>query len=288
MSSSNTPNRQPVLQNQAKAQDPKHLTTIYKKNGNFDKQRKELLENFKESETCKNLLLKLQIMIESKVKHDPLILMKNKGKMAALIQGEIVNQRSGSHNLSNNNTTDKGTGVSLSEKESYTQDSNGPSNTILGIVDRDIQEKIIESEEFQFAIKEELRDIKRRLLGISDEEYAQIKEDERLKLEKRQKEELARKLRLEQEMKNREARSFYQKKKSPGPFGGSSSVSGPANASVGDSSGAGAGAGGISVLSGNYRVGKSAANYRNAGYSASQEKSEQLQKKKDKPPVMMY
>lgn len=87
-------------------------------------------------------------------------------------------------------------------------------------------------------------------------------------------------------MKNREARSFYQKKKSPGPFGGSSSVSGPPNASVGDSSGAGAV--GISVLSGNYRVGKSAANYRNAGYSASQEKSEQLQKKKDKPPVMMY
>lgn len=122
----------------------------YKRSGTFDQQRKQLLENFKQSETHKNLLLKLQLMVDNKVKKDPSILAKNRGKMGALIQGEIVNQH-----------------------------STGKEAGLLGIVDKDIQEKIIESPEFRSLIKTELKDIRRKLLAISDEDYEKLLEEER-------------------------------------------------------------------------------------------------------------
>lgn len=131
--------------NNSEMKDSKELTDIYKKNGSFDQQRKELLENFKTSETHSNLLLKLKLMVESKVKQDPSLLTKNKGKMAALIQGEIISQ----HNMDG-------------------------SNSLLSIVDKDIQEKIIDSPEFHESLRYELRDIKRKHEGISDEEFQEI------------------------------------------------------------------------------------------------------------------
>ncbi|RLV96245.1 hypothetical protein JA1_000437 [Spathaspora sp. JA1] len=129
--------------------DSKQLTTIYKKNGQFDNQRKQLLENFKQSETYANLLLKLKILIENKIKQDPTILQKNKGKMAALIQGEITND-----------------------------------SKLLNIVDKDIQDKIIDSPEFHNVIRQQLLDIRRIILGITDEEYANQQQQEKLRLER--------------------------------------------------------------------------------------------------------
>lgn len=141
----------------------KQLTSVYKKNGAFDKQRKLLLENFKESETHSNLLLKLKLMMENKIKNDPSILMKNRGKMGALIQGEIMYQHLGPKE---NNRGDK-----LKAKAS---------NSLLSIVDKDIQEKIIDSPEFHDVLKVELKDIKRRIEGISDADYAKMVEEERI------------------------------------------------------------------------------------------------------------
>ncbi|EAZ63795.1 hypothetical protein PICST_27132, partial [Scheffersomyces stipitis CBS 6054] len=128
--------------------DTKQLTNIYKKNGSFDKQRRQLLQNFKQSETHANLLLKLKVMIENKINQDPSILMKNKGKMGALIQGEIINE----HLASKSNSTSAGSGL-------------------LSIVDKDIQDKIIDSPDFHKLVRDELKDIRRILLGISDEDY---------------------------------------------------------------------------------------------------------------------
>lgn len=127
--------------------DPKELASVYKKNGSFDSQRRKLLTDFKSSQTHTNLLLKLKLMVENKIKNDPSILMKNRGKMGALIQGEIISEHKDSHNL-------------------------------LSIVDRDIQAKIIDSPDFQAAIKSELKDIKRVIEGISDEEYTKILQKE--------------------------------------------------------------------------------------------------------------
>lgn len=139
--------------------DHKQLASIYKKGGSFDKQRKLLLENFKDSQTHKNLILKLKLMVENKIKNDPSILLKNRGKTAALIQGEII--------------------------------SNSPArNPILNIVDTDIQEKIIDSPEFHEILKVELKAIKRKSEGVSDEEYAaQLAEEEKLKQEEEQRRE---------------------------------------------------------------------------------------------------
>lgn len=138
--------------------DPKELMAVYKRNGSFDRQRKSLLEDFKKSETHNNLLLKLQLIVDSKIKSDPYILMKNKGKMAALIHGGIIND----HIL---------------------QKSGKGSNSLLSIVDKDIEEKIIDSPEFHDILKNELKDIRRRQMGISDEDYAKILEEERKKQE---------------------------------------------------------------------------------------------------------
>lgn len=139
--------------------DHKQLSSIYKKNGSFDNQRKLLLENFKGSQTHSNLLLKLKLMVESKIKNDPSILLKNRGKMGALIQGEIISNNAGG-------------------------------SSILSIVDKDIQDKIIDSPEFHDSLKTELKDIRRRCLGISDEEYAaQLEEEEKSKKEEAEKKE---------------------------------------------------------------------------------------------------
>lgn len=142
-------------QNLTEVNDPKQLTTIYKKNGSFDQRRRLLLEDFKKSETHSNLLLKLKLMVENKIKNDPSILMKNKGKMGALIQGGIINDHMPQKAVNSKND-----------------------NSLLSIVDKDIQQKIIDSPEFHKELKDELNDIKRKLLGITDEEYAKQLEDE--------------------------------------------------------------------------------------------------------------
>lgn len=145
--------------------DPTQLTTVYKKTGTFDNQRKILLENFKQSETHNNLLMKLKLLVESKVKNDPDILLKNKGKVSALIQGEVINSK-----------------------------SNGMD--ILNVMDKEIQKSITNSPEFRSLLKSDLKDIRRKLLGISDEEYQKQLEAERVeenakkeKLEERRTEE---------------------------------------------------------------------------------------------------
>lgn len=129
--------------------DSKELMAIYKKNGSFDQRRRELLERFKKSETHSNLLLKLKLMVENKVKQDPTILTKNKGKMAALVQGEIISQ----HNMDDR-------------------------NSLLSIVEKDIQEQIIDSPDFHNSLRFELRDIKRKHEGISDEEFQEMLKNE--------------------------------------------------------------------------------------------------------------
>lgn len=133
--------------------DHKQLAAVYKKNGLFDEQRKLLLANFKNSQIHTNLLLKLKVMVESKIKNDPTILLKNKGRTAALIQGEVINGSS----------------------------SGG---SILLIVDKDIQERVVDSSEFHESLKVDLKDIKRKLEGVSDEDYAkQLEAEKRLRAE---------------------------------------------------------------------------------------------------------
>lgn len=132
----------------ADALDHKLLSAKYKKNGSFDERRKQLLESFKKSQTHTNLLLKLKVMVENKIKNDPSLLLKNRGQVAALIQGEVIN---------------------------------GPKTgaSILSIVDKDIRDKILDAPEFHDELRTEVKNIKRKLLGVSDEDYAKELEEEK-------------------------------------------------------------------------------------------------------------
>ncbi|KAK6462368.1 complex proteins associated with Set1p component shg1-domain-containing protein [Scheffersomyces coipomensis] len=180
--------------------DPKQLTNIYKKNGSFDNQRKKLLNNFKSSETHHNLLLKLKVMIENKIKNDPSILMKNKGIMGALIQGEILSENkdkkdSDGSNTSPTTTNHSSTSMTSSSSLNYYKKASGGSS-LLSIVDKDIQDKIIDSSEFHKLLRDELKDIRRKLLGISDDDYKQLLQEE-IDKEKKEQEEQRVKLQLE-------------------------------------------------------------------------------------------
>lgn len=172
--------------------NPKELTAKYKRAGLFDQQRRLLLDNFRELETHANLLLKLKLLIEAKVKDDPLILMKNKGKMAALIQGEIINQHH-------------------AEAKSK---PNGAAPSLLSIVDQDLREKIIDLPEFQNQLRMEIKDIQRKMLGVSDEDYqAQLKrEQEEAQRRAKELQEKEERRRLERAEKERAKERLWEEK----------------------------------------------------------------------------
>lgn len=151
----------------------KELVSIYKKNGAFDRRRRNLLSNFKELQTHNNLILKLQKIVDNTVKTDPTLLVGNRGKGAALIQTTLIQQQQ--------------------------------ADSILGIVDRDIQEKIIDLPEFRNLLRDELEEIDRVKRGITDAEWEKIKLK---KLEERKAEEEAR--RAEEEEKVKEDRRLQQ------------------------------------------------------------------------------
>lgn len=194
--SDNTDGKSTNTPNITEINDPKQLTTVYKKNGSFDQRRKLLLEDFKKSETHSNLLLKLKLMVENKIKNDPSILMKNKGKMGALIQGAIINDHMQQKSVNSKND-----------------------NSLLSIVDKDIQEKIIDSPEFHKELKDELKNTKRILLGISDEEYAkQLEEEQRqreLELEEMKKQDTERELAYKNNFKVKNLSANHKVTKAP-------------------------------------------------------------------------
>ncbi|EER32595.1 predicted protein [Candida tropicalis MYA-3404] len=232
--------------NKSEITDSKQLINIYKKKGKFDNQRKKLLDNFKQSQTYTNLLLKLKLLIEAKVKQDPSILMKNKGKMAALIQGEIT-----------------------------TNDN----NELLSIVDKDIQDKILDSYEFHNLIKTELIDIKQEISGDNDEELSNLKKQEQLKLER---------LKLESKLTNLKVIQQHHDsnpESRDGSYGKNNKINYNNNMKS-------------NSMNSNHRINKpSRFNYRsennsnnNASSSSTSHKEDESnkRKKKDKIPFMMY
>lgn len=92
--------------------DHKELISRYKKQGYFDLKRKELFDLFisdqSKNEELKNLLNQL---VKYKILKDPDLFGKNRGKLSALIQTELVKRhveknklKNKSKNIENNNT----------------------------------------------------------------------------------------------------------------------------------------------------------------------------------------
>merc|ERR1712080_301385 len=82
---------------------------------------------------------------------------------------------------------------------------------ILSIVDKDIQENIIDSSQFHESLKEELMDVQRKLMGISDDEFETMKQELRVKKEKQEQEEaIKRQVRLEKDKNELDYRNNFR------------------------------------------------------------------------------
>ncbi|ODV85874.1 hypothetical protein CANARDRAFT_7237 [[Candida] arabinofermentans NRRL YB-2248] len=99
-------------------QTPQELITKYKRKGYFDTKRKQLISNFTTSETENDVSMNFKLdelidkLIDLKVRQDPSILAKNKGKLAALVQTALINEQFKTQRVKsnqNNNTTKSNT-----------------------------------------------------------------------------------------------------------------------------------------------------------------------------------
>lgn len=133
----------------------KKLTSIYKKNGSFDKQRNIFLETFKNSDVYSKSIIKLEEIIEKIIKENPDFLLKNKGKIAALIQGQIINDYLKLKSDTNNLVPNK--------------ELNNDSNTnFLFEIDQEIEKIIFSSTEFQVSLRKDLMKIQDDLMKTQD------------------------------------------------------------------------------------------------------------------------
>lgn len=81
--------------------DANELVRRYKREGHFDKKRKELLDQFKLSPEYKQLLESLKSDVESRVKQDPLVLLDSSKRAQAVALAEGTATRSGASTLAN-------------------------------------------------------------------------------------------------------------------------------------------------------------------------------------------
>lgn len=80
--------------------DAKQLSVLYKRKGHFDSKREEILRNFTQSEAHAKLIDTVRSIVNEIVHKKPELLLKNKGQLAALIEGIILrNTTSGSFGL---------------------------------------------------------------------------------------------------------------------------------------------------------------------------------------------
>ncbi|CEP25041.1 unnamed protein product [Cyberlindnera jadinii] len=98
-------------------EDAKTLEVLYKRRGYFDAKRDELLQQFKQTDTHAQLLEMIKSIVDEIVQTKPELLLKNKGQLAALIEGIILRQNSAAHESS---LTNFGIDVSkLSNHDNY-------------------------------------------------------------------------------------------------------------------------------------------------------------------------
>ncbi|KAH3672267.1 hypothetical protein WICMUC_004362 [Wickerhamomyces mucosus] len=69
--------------------DNKSINVLYKRKGHFDAKREELVKNFKQTEAYGNLVTTAKQIVESIIRNNPKLLVKNRGQLTALIEGTI-------------------------------------------------------------------------------------------------------------------------------------------------------------------------------------------------------
>ncbi|CCH40644.1 hypothetical protein BN7_178 [Wickerhamomyces ciferrii] len=130
--------------------DAKSLSISYKRKGYFDEKRSAILEHFKTTEAHDELLATIKAIVDRIVRKNPELLLKNKGQLAALIEGTISRQvQNGS--ISNN----AGVIPSANDKDLDL----GDVKNVYDIFDEEVKQSTIGSDE----LKEEIRNVLKEL-----------------------------------------------------------------------------------------------------------------------------
>jgi COMPASS component SHG1 len=74
--------------------DAKTLSILYKRKGYFDAKRDEILQQFIQTDAHTKLIESIKEIVNEIVHKKPELLLKNKGQLAALIEGIILRQSS--------------------------------------------------------------------------------------------------------------------------------------------------------------------------------------------------
>jgi len=131
--------------------DAKGLSISYKRKGYFDNKRKAILQQFQTTKAHDELLSKIKTIVNEIVQRNPELLLKNKGQLAALIEGTISRQIQNAGMSTNLNGAAP----------------NGPASIDLGevgniydIFDEEVKQSTIGSEELREDIRKVLKELK--------------------------------------------------------------------------------------------------------------------------------
>ena len=72
------------------AADVGKLVLTYKRGGGFDEKKKAILQEFPHTPQYHQLMQLVKIIVDNEISRDPSLLLKNRGQLAALIEGSIL------------------------------------------------------------------------------------------------------------------------------------------------------------------------------------------------------
>lgn len=133
--------------------DAKSLSISYKRKGYFDDKRKAILKEFKTTNAHDQLLSTIKEIVNKIVHKNPELLLKNKGQLAALIEGTLSRQIQNTGAL-NNTTTANVPGNNTSSIDL------GDVGNVYDIFDEEVKQSTIGSDELKEEIRAVLKELK--------------------------------------------------------------------------------------------------------------------------------
>lgn len=131
--------------------DAKSLSISYKRKGYFDEKRKAILKDFQSTKAHDELLSTIKKIVEEIVHKKPELLLKNKGQLAALIEGTISRQ------IQNNGALNNPNPAATNNKDLI---DIGDVGNVYDIFDEEVKQSTIGSDELKEEIRSVLKELK--------------------------------------------------------------------------------------------------------------------------------
>lgn len=131
--------------------DAKSLSISYKRKGYFDDKRKAILKEFQTTKAHDELLSTIKKIVDEIVHKNPELLLKNKGQLAALIEGTISRQ------IQNNGMLNNTTATAGNNTDSLDL---GEVGNVYDIFDEEVKQSTIGSDELKEEIRSVLKELK--------------------------------------------------------------------------------------------------------------------------------